>query len=317
MSDAGKAGSRVGPIVDAHFHLWNLRENRYPWLQDDPPIPFRYGSYAALRDRNFLPDDYRSAWAGWSVARAVAVEAEWDREDSVGETRWIDSIARATGVPDAFVAHARLEAADVDEMLRQHAEFPIVRGIRQKPALESRVPGGSLMSNRRWRDGYELLSGHGFHYELQAPFPFLDEAVELAEAYPDTPIVLNHAGLPSDRSPTGLEGWRSCMRRFASVPLASVKISGLGGSDGSWDCASNQRIVRDLVGIFGTDRCMFASNYPVDSLCVGFAEMYTCYETAVADLTDEERRKLFHDNAVRIYRLDAQPVDENRTVPQY
>ena len=78
------------PIIDAHHHVWDLDRNYHPWLCDEPPIAFRYGDYRALR-RNYLPEDYRRDSSSFNVVASVYVEAEWDPDDPVGESRWIDT----------------------------------------------------------------------------------------------------------------------------------------------------------------------------------------------------------------------------------
>ncbi|MDX1433502.1 MAG: amidohydrolase, partial [Gammaproteobacteria bacterium] len=83
---------RTIPIVDAHHHLWDLERNYYPWLCDRINPHFFLGDYAAIR-RSYLPADYRRDAAGHNVVATVHVDAEWDRADQVGETRWLSGVA--------------------------------------------------------------------------------------------------------------------------------------------------------------------------------------------------------------------------------
>jgi len=295
------------PIIDAHQHFWDLEHNRHPWLQDLPPIPFRYGDYTALR-RNYLPADFRRDCGEHRVLKAVHVEAEWDPQDPVGETRWVSALAAAHGIPNAIVAQAWLDRADVAAVLAEQAAFPLVRGVRHKPRAAA-SPGGVVagapgsMGDARWRAGYALLEGHGLHFELQTPWWHLAEAVDLARAFPGTRIVLNHTGLPADRSAAGLAGWAAAMRAFAACPNAAVKISGLGIPGRPWRVEDNAPIVREVIATFGAERCMFASNYPVDSLVASYDTIMAGFKAIVADRPHAERRALFHDNAARIYRI--------------
>lgn len=297
------------PIIDAHHHYWDLARNPHPWLQDETPIPFRYGDYSGLRGRNFLPEDYDRVAAGHNVVATVTMEGEWDPRDPLGEARWMAGLARRTGRPAAHVGQAWLDRDDVETVLAGSAAIPLVRGIRHKPrvaAAPDRVERGAKgsMSDPRWRAGYARLAAHGLHFELQAPWWHLPEAADLIAAHPDVPLVLNHSGLPSDRSPDGLAGWRAAMRTLAAAPQASVKISGIGLRGVPWRIEDNRGIIRDIIGIFGVSRCMFASNFPVDGLCGSFDTIFTGFRQATADLPHADRRALFHDNAVRIYRLD-------------
>jgi predicted TIM-barrel fold metal-dependent hydrolase len=296
------------PIVDAHQHFWDLERNYLPWLCDEPPIPFRYGDYRALR-RSYLPRDYLRDAAGHHVVKTVYVETEWDPSDFLGETKWLQEIIAETGYPHAIVAGARLDHPEVAAVLAGHTAFPQVRGIRHKPraapspdAVEAGARGS--MGDPAWRRGYALLERHGLSFDLQTPWWHLAEAAQLARDFPRIQIILNHAGLPVERSAAGLAGWRAAMQTLAALPNVAVKISGLGQAGQRWTVAANGPIVRDIIAIFGVDRCMFASNFPVDRLCADFDTIFAGFKTIVADMTRGEQLNLFHDNALRIYRLD-------------
>jgi predicted TIM-barrel fold metal-dependent hydrolase len=295
------------PIVDAHQHFWDLERNYLPWLCDDEAVPFRYGDYRALR-RSYLPEDYLRDAAGHDIVKTVYVETEWDPRDPVGETRWLQEIIAASGLPHAIVAGARLDEPEVEAVLAGHASLPRVRGIRHKPRAASspaevEVGAPGSMADPAWRRGYELLERYALSFDLQTPWWHLPEAARLARDFPATQIILNHTGLPADRSADGLAGWREAMGTLAAEPNVAVKISGLGQPGRPWTVAANGPIVRDTIAIFGIDRCMFASNFPVDSLCADFDTIFSGFKAIVADLDHDDQLKLFHDNAVRIYRL--------------
>jgi predicted TIM-barrel fold metal-dependent hydrolase len=297
------------PVIDAHQHFWNLDANYLPWLCDESPIPFRYGDYGALK-RNYLPPDYRRDAAGLDLAGSVFVETEWDRRDPVGETRWVDALRRRHGLPSVMVCHAALHQDDVADILARQAAFAFVRGVRHKPRAaispDAIAPGAPVsMSDPAWRRGYALLARHNLSFDLQTPWWHLDEAAALNADFPDTPIILNHTGLPRDRSEAELAGWRAAMTRFAAAPNVAVKISGLGEAGRRWSLARNRQIILDTIGMFGEDRCMFASNFPVDSLVGDLATIYAGYAEATGHLGVDVQAKLFADNARRIYRLPA------------
>jgi predicted TIM-barrel fold metal-dependent hydrolase len=295
------------PIIDAHQHFWDLDRNYYPWLCDADPIPFRYGDYAALR-QNYLPPDYRRDSIGFRVVKTVHMEAEWDRADPVAETRWIETVHGEYGLPTACIGHAALDRADVADVLAGHALSPLVRGVRHKPAAandprEARRGAPGSMDDPRWRAGFALLEPHGLSYDLQTPWWHLDAAADLAADFPATTIVINHTGLPVDRSAEGLAGWRRALEMAAAKPNVAIKISGLGRRGQLWTLEANAPVIRDAIAIFGVDRCMFASNYPVDRLAGSFDTIYRGFFAAVAECTRNKQLQLFHDNALRIYRL--------------
>ena len=297
------------PITDAHQHFWDLGRVRYPWLMDRPMVGFRYGDYSAIK-RDYLPADYFADTARQNVVRTVHLEAESDPIDPVAETRWLHQLAQRVGFPHAVVAQARLERDDVEAVLAQQAAFPLVRGIRQKPRaaptpdrVERGAPGS--MDHSSWRAGYALLEKFNLSYDLQTPYWHLAEAADLARDFPASQIVVNHTGLPVDRSAAGLAAWRTAIRHVAAQPNVAIKISGLGEPGRPWTVAANGPIVRDCIDIFGVDRCMFASNFPVDSLVADFDTIYGGFKQITRDLAAADRAKLFHQNAGRFYRLDA------------
>ena len=296
-----------GPIVDAHMHLWDLSLGKHPWLCEAPPIAFRYGDYAAIR-ANYLPDDYLADAAPLDVAATVYVEAEWDPADPIAETRWVHAVAEREGFPNAVVAQAWLDREDVAEVLLAQAAFPLTRGIRHKPRSAARAEdavrgAAGSMDDPRWRDGFALLERHGLSFDLQTPWWHLPAAADLARDFPRTTIILNHAGLPSDRSEEGLAAWWDAMALVAEMPNVAVKISGLGLSGRRWDAATNERVIRDVIASFGAQRCMFASNHPVDSLVAPFGRIFAAFADATRDEPAEVRASLFRDNATSFYRV--------------
>lgn len=296
------------PIVDPHHHFWDLSLGKHPWLTREPWIHMRYGDYAAIR-RDYLPADYARDAAGFRVVKSVYVEAEWDPDDPCGEVDWVRGVMQADGVPHAVVAQAWLDAEDVAEVLAAHGASGVVRSVRHKPNathsphMPKPWPRGS-MSETRWRDGYALLARHGLSFDLQVAHWHLPEAAALARDFPQTTILVNHAGLPSDRSEAGLAAWRRSLETAAAEPNVALKISGIGVPGRPWTAQANRAVVMDAIAIFGVERCMFASNFPVDRLAGSFRDIYDGFLAITAHLPEQDRRRLFHDNAVRYYRLE-------------
>jgi predicted TIM-barrel fold metal-dependent hydrolase len=297
------------PIIDAHHHLWDLSLGAQPWLTTPPWIGFRYGDYGAIR-RDFLLADYQRLWDRHNLVASVTMEAEWDEHRLVEETHWTAARhAEATLVPAAHVARTFLHLPTAEAELAAQAGFAFVKGIRHKPTAASRpdlidrgAKGG--LTDPEWRRGYAALARNGLHFELQAPWWHVDELLDLITAFPETPVVINHAFLPADRSTEALAGWRQAIRRAASASQTTMKISGIGIPGRAWSLAENGPIIAELIEAFGPDRAMFASNFPVDGLCGSLDDIYSGFDLATASLTHEDRSKLFHDTAVRVYRLE-------------
>jgi predicted TIM-barrel fold metal-dependent hydrolase len=293
------------PIADAHQHFWDLEQNYHPWLCDQPPVPFRYGDYGAIR-RRYLPADYLADAGAHQVVKSVYVEAEWDPADPVGEARYIGRVRKENGFPTVMVGQAWLHREDCPAVLEQLRDFDFVRGIRHKPRANASpadaAPGG--MSDPAWRRGFARLAALGLRFDLQTPWWHLAEAADLARTFPDTAIILNHTGLPSDRSAGSLAAWNEALATLAACPNAMIKISGLGQAGRPWTVDANRPVVLAAIETFGVERAMFASNFPVDSLCATFDSIFTGFRRIVADFPEHEQRALFHDNAVRIYAME-------------
>lgn len=295
-------------IIDAHQHFWDLDQNYLPWLRDEPPIKFRYGDYSALK-RNYLPTDYRRDSQEFELVGSVFIETEWDPTDPAGEVRWVERLASREGLPSVMVAQAWLDRDDAEAVLASHGQSPIVRGIRHKPQAVSRpdlvgagAPGA--MDDPAFRHGYAMLAPNDLSFDLQTPWWHLHQARDLADSFGDTQLILNHTGLPSDRSHEGLSGWRGALATLAGAPNAAIKISGLGQAGRPWSVANNRGVVLDAIDIFGPDRVMFASNFPVDGLVGSFKTIFTGFSEITEGYSAAERNAMFRGNAARLYRID-------------
>ncbi len=294
-------------LIDAHHHLWDLSMDRHPWLGAHPEKQFFLGDYGPIK-KNYLPADYLSDSAGHNVLATVHCEAEWDRDDQVGETRWISALHARHGFPNAIVAHAWFHTGNAADILQQQAAFPLVRGIRSKPVTtaspnEKPAGGPGTMRDDKWLAGLARLQQHNLSYDLRVPYWHLEEAAAVAAQFPEIPMVLNHTGFPWDRSAEGLKAWRAAMEAIARAPNMHLKISEFGLKDAAWDYDSNRAIVRDALAIFGAERCMFASNFPVAALRIPYGALVRAIAHMVEDLPEARRSGFFWANAARFYRL--------------
>lgn len=294
-------------LIDAHHHLWDLGQQKHPNLIGAPRHDFFMGDDSALR-RNYLPEDYCRDAAGHNVLTTVHCEAEWDRADQLGETSWITAIHEQYGFPGAIVAHAWFDTDNAEEVIAAQAAFPLVRGIRSKPvtapAPDRMQPGApGTMQDESWLRGFALLQKYGLSWDLRVPFWHLGEAAAVARAFPETPIVLNHTGFPWDRSAEGLAAWRRGMEALAREPNVHVKVSEFGLRNRPWDYESNRRVVRDALAIFGVERAIFATNFPVAGLRIGYHALVDAMRRMLEPLSAEERDRFFWKNAKAFYRL--------------
>lgn len=296
-----------GPVIDAHHHFWDPIKNDHPWLKPGVLIPFRYGDYTSIK-RPYYPKEYFEDVGSINVVETCYMETEWNPKDPTGESDFITSVARATGFPNAVVGQAWLHHDDVEEVLKAQSQYTLMRSIRHKPqgpnSPEEVGTKTTLMSDDKWRQGYALLHKYGLMFDLQTPWWNIPEVIRLANDFPDTTIILNHTGLPAERCHEGLAGWHKNMAALAECANVYVKVSGIGLKDVPWTVESNGWIVSEVISMFGPDRIMFASNFPVDSLCGTYEEIFHGFMTicAMKSCTYAEQRKMFYENCKRVYR---------------
>jgi predicted TIM-barrel fold metal-dependent hydrolase len=298
----------AGPIVDAHHHLWDLALMKHPWIVPDPKEDMVFGDPTPLY-RNCLPADLEQDATGLDLVASVHIEAGWDRGDPVGETRWLADLKERNRLPTVAVVHAPLDHPRVEAVLEAQCAFDFVRGVRfivswHEDPKKRFVERADYMQDPQWRRGFALLERYDLSFDLMLYPGQMVDAAALADRFPNTTIIVNHAGSPVDRDEAGMARWRAGLELLATRPNVRLKISDLVAYDHDWTLDSLRPVVLECLAAFGTDRAMFASDFPVAGLHACYGEMYGIFATIVADLTDGEQRQLFCDNARRDYRID-------------
>lgn len=263
-----------------------------------------------LGDLTPIASDYGAAQyaadvASYEVVKSVHVEAV--PADPLAETRWLHEIAERSGLPHAIVGRIELHKPGAEKLLAEHCGYKNVRGVRQilnwhrNPRFS--FTDFNFLENSAWLAGFGLLQKHDLSFDLQIYPNQMVAAADLAARHPDTLLILNHAGMPVDRDEAGIEAWRAGVKRLAAEPNIVAKVSGLGMVDHGWNESTIRPFVLDAIDRFGIDRVMFGSNFPVDKLYSSFDTLYTAFEGIVVSFSESEKDKLFHDNALRTYRL--------------
>ncbi|MDR5817793.1 amidohydrolase family protein [Caballeronia sp. LZ033] len=294
-------------VVDPHIHLWDLSTHHYPWLAN-PQTSF-VGDARKLK-HDYLLGDLLSDAEDIQVLKIVHVDANHDPADPVEETRWLQGIADGAGrgMPNGMIAGADLSADDAPAVLEAHAVFANTRGIRQilnvhdDPLYD--YVGRHYMREPQWREHFGLLRRYGMSFDLQLYPSQMAEAAQLAREHADTQFIVNHAGMFVDRNATrGYREWRDGMRLLAACPNVAVKLSGFAMFDHDWTLESLRPYVHECIDVFGCERAMFASNFPVDRLFGSYTGLWNAYARIVGGASDSEKDALFVRNAERIYRI--------------
>jgi len=292
------------PIVDAHHHIWRRADQ--PWLSG-PTVPRIFGAYDAIK-RDYPVEEFLSDLAGTGVVKSVYVQTNWAAARAVEEVEWVQSEAERAGWPHAIVGFVDFQSDDAPRVLAAQAKSPLMRGVRQQlhwheNAQYRFAPTPVEMNTTAFRKNFARLEHYGFLFELQVFSSQMADGAALAAAFPGTIFVLEHAGMPEDRSAAGRAAWREGMRRLADQENMHTKFSGLGTFIRRNDPAHIAEIVAETVELFGAQRCVWGSNFPIEKLWTDYGSIVAAIRAALSHLSEADRRAVLHDNAVRLYRL--------------
>lgn len=291
---AARADSPVPPqpIVDTHQHLWDLTRFRLPWLAAEPKL-----------NRTFWTQDYQRATEGLNVVKAVYMEVAVDPSQQAREAEGVVELIRGrTSVTAAAVISGRPASEGFAAYLDRFKNTPEIKGLRQVLHGPETPPGYCLAPE--FVRGIRRLGEVGWSFDLCVRPAELRDAAKLVDACPGTNFVLDHCGnaevFTKDRS-----AWKADIAEVARRDRVVCKVSGIVASTKGrrWTPDDLAPIVNHVLDVFGPDRVVFGGDWPVCTLGASLAQWVGALEAVVRDRTAAQRRKLFHDNAVRVYRL--------------
>jgi predicted TIM-barrel fold metal-dependent hydrolase len=292
------------PIVDAHHHIWRLEA--VPWLSG-PQVPRIFGDYGPLR-RDYGVEEFLAVCRAEGVVRSVFIQINVAPGAEVEEVAWAQSVADRHGSPHGIVGYADLAAPDLGAVLDAQAAHRNLRGIRQQlhwheTPLYRFASRPDLMRDPAWQRGLGELARRQLSFELQVFPRQMADAAALARRHPAVAFILQHAGMLEDRSTEGWAAWRAGMRLLAACENVVTKLSGLGTFEHVCSVELWRPVVLETLELFGPDRCLFGSNWPIETLWTDYARIVATLRECLTGLTGEERAAVLHDNAVKVYRL--------------
>ncbi|HEX4330192.1 MAG TPA: amidohydrolase family protein [Burkholderiales bacterium] len=291
-------------IIDAHHHIWELK--RIPWLQG-PIQPRIFGEYSGLK-RDYLGTEFKNDLQRHGITQSVYIQINVAPGDEIAETEWVQKNADAHGIMQGIVAYANLSDPNVGAVLDQHLKYANLRGIRQQIHWHENAQyrfalRPDLMNDTTWRNGLAEMQKRGLTFDLQVFPSQMADAARLAHDFPGMKFALLHAGMLQDRSAAGWALWRRGMKELADCPNMWVKLSGLGTFVRACSVALWKPVIDETVELFGPERCMYGSNYPIESLWTSYANIFDTTQACLGGLSSAERRQVFHEVAAGFYRL--------------
>ena len=285
-------------FVDAHVHFYDMGhpELFYAHWQPDEDHPVLGAQTRKLAARNWLAEDFIAVSRDSKVTKAVHVQAAIGSPDPVTETEWLQEAADRTGFPHAIVAYADLRDSGIEAVLERHCEFPNMKGVRD-------FSYGDYLVEPDFHRGYALMEKYDLVASIAAQWQDMEKLRDLAARFPNTVIVIDHAGGPMERTPEYFNHWKQGMQTAAQAENIICKISGLGMGDHNWTVDSIRPYVLHCIETFGVERSLFATNWPVDSLWSDYDTIVNAYDEITRDFTEDERRAIFSSNTERLYRI--------------
>lgn len=291
-------------MIDAHHHIW--RQADLPWLLG-PEQPRIFGPYAAIK-RDYLIEEYLQDISGLGIDKSVYVQANWAPNWFADEVAWVQSVADEHGWPHGIVGYADFTVDDVRPQLDRLETYPLMRGLRQQlhwheNPLYRFAARPDLATDPTVQKNVARLVDYGWSFDLQVFAPQMAGAAQLAEACPGVTFVLQHAGMLEDTSAAGRKAWRAGMKRLAAQDNVVSKLSGFGTFIHRNDPDFIAEMITATVNIFGAERCLFGSNFPIEKIWTTYADLLTAFRDGAASLTKARQAAIFNDTAARVYRL--------------
>ena len=288
-------------MIDAHHHLWDLSAVHYPWLEATGVTRF-FGDPTPIQ-RDYLVDEFSRDASAEGFTGSVHIQV--GAADGLAEAKWVQHVAEQNPVwPMAQVVFCDLVSPDLSAQLNAFEALSTVRGVRQiigrAPGEDAATGTNDLLQSPAFLAGLTEVGRRGLSFDLQLIPELMATTANILEAAPDTRVALCHAGSPHDRSSQGLNSWAQNLRHLSKLPQVVCKLSGLGMFDHRWTNQTVAPLINTCLDQFGPERCMFGSNFPVDSLYSDYATLAAAHRQIVPETS---HAKVFGGTAATFYSL--------------
>ena len=297
-----------GPIVDSHHHtIWNCEAN-YPWM-NAPMRPMIFGDDWSALKQEYLIETFIADSASHNVTQSVHVQANFDISRPADETKGLQGFADQHGFPHGIVAYTDLTDSDVEKTLTGHLQYANTRGIRQQVYWHQDnenwrfVDQPDFCLSNAFRRGLSALAAYNLSFDWQG-FPIQFGALaELAKSHSGVRFCLVHAGMLTGLETSSVNEWTEALRQLVARENVFIKVSGLNTFARQIDEPLMTHVTDTVLDMFGTDRCFYDSNFPVERMWTSFEDYTAAQKRVMAGRSDEVNGKFFHDSAKAFYRI--------------
>lgn len=292
------------PIIDTHQHLWDIEKFKLPWLSSAPKLA-----------RSHVTRDYLEAVQGLPVVKAVYMEVDVDPSQQVLEAEHLLEIAKhPENLTVGAVISGRPASDQFAAYISRYKDNSVIKGVRQVLHVDETKPGTCL--DPAYIRGVRLLGEMGKSFDLCMRPTELGDAVKLADACPETRLILDHCGngdpqafpkskKSGEKPQHDPDQWRRDITALAGKKNVLCKISGIiaRATPDAWSAEDLAPIVNHCLDAFGPDRVIFGSDWPVCTLVATYKEWVVALREIIASRPAADQRKLLHDNAARYYKV--------------
>jgi L-fuconolactonase len=274
-------------ILDSHLHFWNYELPKHDWIDDE---------MSAIR-RDFMPADLRPILSANGIDGCIAIQAE----QTLAETDFLLSIAAETDFVKGVVGWIDLRAESLEETLERYTHQPLLKGFRHVVQGE---PDPFFLLQPNFLRGIDLIGQKGYSYDVLI-FPHqLVSALELVKLFPNYKFVIDHLAKPYAKAGY-YTGWAAGMAAIAKFPNVYCKLSGLitEANYKSWTAEALLPYLRHALEVFGPERCMFGSDWPVCRVAGDYGRVKALVETLLQEYSPADRKAVFGENCAEFYSL--------------
>jgi L-fuconolactonase len=279
------------PIIDTHLHLCDYGNLRYPWIEELPAL-----------QRSFLLTDYNQACGTVEVEKMVFVQYECDPLQYQDEIVFVSLKAQEDRRLSGIVVWAPMEKGDaVRPELEELTQNTLIKGVRRIIQFEEDL---EFCLRPDFIKGVQLLAGFNWSFDICISHIQLANTVKFVRQCPEVQFILDHIGKPDIKN-RFFEPWATEIRELAEFENVSCKISGMitEADHEHWMKEDLKPYIDHVINCFGIDRVMFGGDWPVVTLAGNLQDWLKSFRWALGGFSEDELRKIFHDNALRIYRI--------------
>tara|TARA_Y100000590_G_scaffold299465_1_gene337654 strand:- start:5010 stop:5897 length:888 start_codon:yes stop_codon:yes gene_type:complete len=288
-------------IIDTHHHLWDPTSKKYDWLVSPGHEIF---------NNVYLLDNFTNDFKNLNVIKSVHVQGEINLSEIIYETKWLQQISDNNKFPNAIVGFVDFLDSEVEIYLNQHLNYANFRGIRQilnfdKNNKEISHAKIDYLKEETWVKNFSLMQKYDLSFDLSIFWTQTEDALKLINKYNNVLFIINHTLSPINIDNQTIKEWHSNIKLLSNSENVVIKLSGFGEFNSSWDISSIKPLILNSIEAFGTERCMFGSNFPVDKVLSSakYEDYWIAYYNIVKDFSSDEKDKLFYLNAEEYYKI--------------